>query len=121
MWLKNHTLAQTATHCHPYPPTQPTASRPSVPPPCPQVAYRRGGSTALGLEIPLEAATNAGEVETYKQRELKRQKLREEGGGATADASPKVGLRGWVRRAGGPGAAADREGWGERGVNGVGG
>lgn len=56
-----------------------------------QVAYRRGGASVLGLEIPLEAATNSSELASYQERELKRQKLKESGeAGVAADAIPKV-------------------------------
>ena len=62
------------------------------------MAYRRGPSTVLGLQIPLEAATNAAEVGSYQEREQKRQKLKEEGGAEAA----KVGGAG--------GGAAGRRG-----------
>ncbi|KAK3270733.1 ubiquitin-specific protease ubp14 [Cymbomonas tetramitiformis] len=42
------------------------------------VSYKTRTENTLGLEIPVEAATNLSEVEQFKEREQKRQKLKEE-------------------------------------------
>ncbi|KAK9828649.1 hypothetical protein WJX72_001313 [[Myrmecia] bisecta] len=47
-----------------------------------RVSYKRSVSTLLGLDIPLEAATNKEELEEFQEREAKRAKLKE----AQADA-----------------------------------
>jgi hypothetical protein len=42
------------------------------------VSYSRSNTTSLALHIPLEAATNREAVAEYKEREAKRQRLKEE-------------------------------------------
>uniref|UniRef100_A0A061RBY0 Ubiquitin carboxyl-terminal hydrolase n=1 Tax=Tetraselmis sp. GSL018 TaxID=582737 RepID=A0A061RBY0_9CHLO len=46
------------------------------------VSYKKNTCNVLGLNIPLHAATNLEEMEAYKERELKRQKLTEAGADA---------------------------------------
>jgi len=46
------------------------------------LSYKKNTSNVLGLNIPLEDAINRDELEAYKERELKRQKLAEEGADA---------------------------------------
>lgn len=46
------------------------------------VSYKKNITNVLGLNIPLEDAVNRDELEAYKERELKRQKLAEEGADA---------------------------------------
>lgn len=43
-----------------------------------RVSYRQVVSNVLSLEIPLDAVTNQAEVDSYKHREAKRQRLKEE-------------------------------------------
>lgn len=45
-----------------------------------QVSYKQESTTLLGLEIPLESATNKLALEQYRERQQKRQKLKEEAG-----------------------------------------
>ncbi|CAD7697819.1 unnamed protein product [Ostreobium quekettii] len=49
------------------------------------VSYKTEVENMLALKIPLEAATNMDEVEDYKERELKRQKLKEAPGDGEAE------------------------------------
>jgi len=42
------------------------------------VSCRRSNNSILSLNIPIEAAINQEAVATYKEREAKRQKLKEE-------------------------------------------
>ena len=52
---------------------------------CPEsevVGYKTGQSLVLELDIPLEMAMNKSEVDNFKDREMKRQKLQESGADA---------------------------------------
>lgn len=60
-----------------------------------RVSYKRRMENAVQLHIPVEAATNKEEVESYKEREVKRQKLKDE------DADAYIGDNTVVVRQGG--------------------
>jgi len=45
-----------------------------------QVPNKQESTTLLGLEIPLESATNKLALEQYRERQQKRQKLKDEAG-----------------------------------------
>ena len=48
----------------------------------PQVSYKKELGDCLGLEIPVEAATNRAALDDFREREQKRQKLKEQGAAA---------------------------------------
>eukprot|EP00879_Flechtneria_rotunda_P013944 GHRR01014563.1.p1 GENE.GHRR01014563.1~~GHRR01014563.1.p1 ORF type:complete len:792 (+),score=390.35 GHRR01014563.1:178-2553(+) len=62
-----------------------------------RVSYRRSVTSSLALHIPVEAAINQEEVANYKEREAKRQKLKDEqatayiGAGSSLDGSTENG------------------------------
>ncbi|GBF95360.1 ubiquitin carboxyl-terminal hydrolase [Raphidocelis subcapitata] len=58
------------------------------------VSYRRATTTNLALHVPLEAAVNAADVERYRERQAKRQKLRDSSATAYIGAAPLEGAEG---------------------------
>mmetsp|Transcript_7420 Transcript_7420/g.21943 ORF Transcript_7420/g.21943 Transcript_7420/m.21943 type:complete len:903 (+) Transcript_7420:355-3063(+) len=53
------------------------------------VSYKAGDDNVWPLTVPLEAAVNSADVDSYQEREVKRQKLREEGADDSAATAPK--------------------------------
>lgn len=49
------------------------------------MSYKKELGDCLGLEIPVEAATNRAALDDFREREQKRQKLKEQGNAAAKD------------------------------------